>query len=153
MRDWETHRQWDATADKGLEHPSPIEARGAADDSDDVMILDSPQADEKVHFWGHRKKRASSTDVEDSPNAAPSDGTPSATTDDDDTESYSCDSISAVPFTHPPSYPSIPLDKAVSALTIALANGACGLNDYQAVLDAYNCTHYREESQVGELWN
>jgi hypothetical protein len=125
------------------------------DDSEDVMILDPPSADEEVYFWGARKKRALSVSIKDGLDPAPLDETPSATTDDD-TESCSRDSTGAVISTDAPSYPNIPSshsDKAVSALTLAFANGACGINDYQAVLDAYNHTHYGEESHVGELWD
>jgi hypothetical protein len=124
------------------------------DDSDDVMILDSASADEEVQFREFRKKRTLSTDSSvDVMDVSPTEGTPSTT--DDDTESCSGDSMSAIPSSDTPLLPNIPSsnsDKAVSALTLAFASGACSINDYQAVLDAYNHTHYAEESHVGELW-
>ncbi|KAF9650655.1 hypothetical protein BDM02DRAFT_1284568 [Thelephora ganbajun] len=158
MRDWETHREREAMAHRGLKRSRSMMAHMTSDpmdDSADVMILDSPP-DEEVCFWGSpRKKRAFSVDIVDALDTAPSETTPPVMTDDD-TESCSRDSISAVPPSDPPSYPDIPSscsDKAVSALALAFANGACGINDYQAVLDAYNHTHYGEESHVGELWD
>ena len=158
MRHWETHREREAIPDRGLKRSRSMMARRISDpmdDSDDVMILDST-SDEEVHFWeSPRKKRALSVDIVDALDAAPSEATPSTLTDDD-ADSCSRDSISAVPPSDLPPYPNIPSsypDKAVSALTLAFANGACGINDYQAVLDACNHTHYGEESHVGELWD
>ena len=143
-------------ADRGLKRSRSMMAHatpGPMDDADDVMILDSP--DEESRLWeSSRKKRALAADIIGAPDAAPSATTPPMLTDDD-TESSSRDSISAVPTSDTSLFPDIPSysDKAVSALTLAFASGACGINDYQAVLDAYNCTHYGEESQVGELWD
>ena len=158
MRHWEIHRGQETMGDRGLKRSRSLMTRRISDpmdDSDDVMILDSTP-DEEVHFReSPRKKRALSVDIVDALDAAPSDTTPSTLTDDD-TESCSRDSIGAVPASDAPPYPNIPSpcsDKAVSALTLAFANGACGINDYQAVLDAYNHTHYGEESHVGELWH
>jgi hypothetical protein len=157
MRHWETHREQEVLADRGLKRSRSMMARTTSDpmdDSDDVMILDSPP-DEDVRLWeSSRKKRALSAGIVDVLDAAPSETTPSTSTDDD-TESSSRDSISAVPTSDAPQYPDIPSysDKAVSALTLAFANGACGINDYQAVLDAYNGAHYGEESHAGELWD
>lgn len=155
MRDWETHREWETTARRELKRPwSAMAPRTSdpTDDSDDVMILD-PASDEEVYFWeSPKKKRALSVDIVGSLDAVPSETTPSPLTDDD-TESCSRDSISAVPSSDAPSYPNIlpsyP-DKAVSELTLAFANGGCSINDYQAVPDAYN---QGEESHVGELWD
>lgn len=158
MRDWETHRQQEAVIHRGLKRSRSMMARTTSDpidDSDDVMILDSAPADEDVHVWEPRKKRALSVDLADGLDAVLSETTPSATADDD-TDSCSRNSIGALPPSGIPSYPDNPSsysDKAVSALTLAFANGACGINDYQAVLDAYNHTHYGEESHVGELWD
>lgn len=158
MRDWETLRQREATAHRGLKRSRSMMARTTSDpvdDSDDVMILGSAPADEEADLRQPRKKRALSVDLVDGLDQALSEATPSATTDDD-SESYGRESTGAPPISHAPLYPDIPssnLDKAVSALTLAFANGACGINDYQAVLDAYNHTHYGEESHVGELWN
>lgn len=157
MRHWESHREQEAMAGRGLKRSRSMMARTTSDpmdDSDDVMILDSPP-DEEARLWeSSRKKRALLVGIVDALGATPSEATPSTLTDDD-TESSSRDSISAVPNSDASQYPNIPScsDKAVSALTLAFANGACGINDYQAVLDAYNCTHYGEESHVGELWD
>jgi len=155
MRHWESHREQGAMADRGLKRSRSAMTRRTSDpmdDSDDVMILDSTP-DEQVHFReSPRKKRALSVGIVDALDAAPLETTPT----DDDTDSCSRDSISAVPASDAPPYPNIPPpcpDKAVSALTLAFANGVCGINDYQAVLDAYNHTHYGEESHVGELWH
>lgn len=159
MRDWETHRQREAMSRRGLKRSRSMMTRrtsGLIDDSDDVMILDSAPAHEEVHSREPpQKKRALSVCIVDALDAAvPSEVTPPTMTDDD-TESCSRDSISAEPSDAPPhpDAPSFYSDKAVSALTLAFANGACGINDYQAVLDAYNYSHYGEESQVGELWD
>ena len=157
MRHWETNREQESMADRGLKRSRSMMAHMTSDpmdDADDVMILDSP-LDEDVHRWeSSRKKRALSANIMDALDAAPSAPTPPTLTDDD-TESSSRDSISAVPASDTSPYPDIPSysDKAVSALTLAFANGACGINDYQAVLDAYSCTHYGEESHAGELWD
>lgn len=158
MRHWETHREQEGMAGRGVKRSRSTMARTTSDpmdDSDDVMILDSPP-DEEARLWeSSRKKRALSAGIVDALDVAPSEATPSTLTDDD-TESSSRDSISAVPTSDTSQYPDTPSsysDKAVSALTLAFANGACGINDYQAVLDAYNCTHYGEESHVGELWD
>ena len=150
MRDWEIHRGRDEMARGGLKRPRSTmtcKTSGPMDDSDAVMNLDSAP-DEEVYFQDSpRKKHALSVETVDALDAVP---TPSALTDD--TESDSRNSISAAP----PSYPDIPSsypDKAVSALTLAFASGACGINDYPTVLDAYNHTHYGEESHVGKLWD
>lgn len=42
-------------------------------------------------------------------------------------------------------------EKAIAALTLAMANGAGGLGDYEAVR-ALNVSS-TDESQVGELWH
>ena len=158
MRHWEIHRERETMADRGLKRSRSMMTRRISDpmdDSDDVMILDSTP-DEQVHFReSPRKKRALSVDIVDALDAAPSETTP-PTLMDDDRESCSPDSTSAVPASDALPYPNIPssyLDGAMSALTLAFANGACSINDYQAVLDAYNHTHYGEESHVGELWH
>lgn len=158
MRDWETHRQRETMTHRGLKRSRSMMTRRTSDPTDDledVMILDSAPADEEVHSWNPRKKRALSVDLVDGLDATLSEATPSATADDD-IESCSRSSIGALPPSDVPSHTDIPSsysDKAVSALTLAFANGACGISDYQAVLDAYNHTHYGEESHVGELWD
>ena len=151
MRYWESHRQPQPT--RGLKRSRSMMAGGtldSVDDSDDVMIMDSTSGEE-VQLWKSRKKTTLSIGGVDGMDVAPLEETPSTT--DDDTESSSRDSMSLIPPEAPPP-PDVPSysDKAVSALTLAFANGACGINDYQAVLDAYNNTHYGEESHVGELW-
>lgn len=157
MRDWESHRQRETVTHRGLKRSRSMMTRrtsGLIDESDDVMILDSAPADEEARARGSRKKRALSVDLMDGLDAALSEATPSATVDDD-TESSSRGSSGALPSLNAPSHTNTSSysDKAVSALTLAFANGACGINDYQAVLDAYNHTHYGEESHVGELWD
>jgi len=158
MRHWEIHREQGTMPNRGLKRSRSMMTRRISDpmdDSDDVMILDSTP-DKKVHFReSPRKKRALSVDIVDALDDAPSETTPSTLTDDD-MESCSPGSTSAVLASDASPYPNIPSsypDEAVSALTLAFANGACGINDYQAVLDAYNHTHYEEESHVGELWH
>ena len=159
MRNWETRREREATAhSRGLKRSRSMMTSRASDpmdDSDDVMALDSAP-DEEVYFWeSPRKKRAPPVDILDVPDAVLSDATPSELTDED-MESSSRDSTTAIPPSGVLPYPNIPSsypDKTVSALTLAFANGACGINDYQAVLDAYNHTHYWEESHAGELWD
>jgi hypothetical protein len=124
------------------------------EDSDDVMILDSASADEDIQFWESPQKHTLSVGSADGMDVTPLEETPSTT--DDDTESSCRDSMSAMPSLDAPLLPNAPssfnTEKAVSALTLALASGACGINDYQTVLDAYNYAHYGEESHVGELW-
>jgi len=159
MRDWETHREREAAGHRGLKRslsmmvhrtPDPM------DDSDDVMILDLASApDEEARLSeSPRKKRAPPVGTTGALGAIHSGPTPSVLTDDG-TDSCSPNSISAVPSSDTPPYPNTPSypDKTMSALTQAFASGACGINDYQAVLDAYNHTHHGEESHVGELWD
>ena len=158
MRHWESHREQESMADRGLKRSRSTMTRRISDptdDSDDVMILDSTPDEEDYFRESPWKKRALSVDIVDALDAVPPETTPPTLTDDD-TDSCGRDSISAVPASDAPTYPNIPPpcpDKAVSALTLAFANGLCGINDYQAVLDAYNHTHYGEESHVGELWH
>jgi len=124
------------------------------DDSDDVMVLDSAPEEEAYLLESPRKRRAPPVGVVGERGANPLETTPSSLTDDD-MESCGPGSISAVPSSDTPPYPNTPSypDKAVSALTQAFANGACGINDYQAVLDAYNHTYHGEESHAGDLWD
>ena len=137
MRDWETHREREATTHRGLKRSRSTTAHRTSDpmdDSDDVMVLDSA-SEEAYLLESPRKRRA-----------------PPA---DDDMEFCRPGSIGAVSSSDTPPYPNAPTypDKAISALTQAFANGACGINDYQAVLDAYNHTYHGEESHAGDLWN
>ena len=156
MRVWETHREQGAGTHGELKRSRSMVTRRTPDpmdDSDDVMILD-PTPDEEVYFWEPpRKKRALSADIADTLDVGSSETTSALT--DDDTGSSTHDPTSAILSNTLPS-PDIPSpypDRAVSALTLAFSNGVCGLNDYQAVLDAYNHTHYGEESYAGELWD
>ena len=50
--------------------------------------------------------------------------------------------------------PSSREEKAIAALTLALANGAAGLNDYSAVREALgvSATHADGASEAGEMW-
>jgi hypothetical protein len=50
--------------------------------------------------------------------------------------------------------PSSREEKAIAALTLALANGAAGINDYSAVREALgvSATHADGASEVGEMW-
>jgi len=157
MRDWEIHRGREAMARRGLKRSRSMMAHKTSepmDDLDNVMNLDCAP-DEEVYFReSPRKKRALSVDIVDALDAVPPKTTPSALTDD--TESCSRDSLNPTPSSDAPSCPNIPSsypDKALSALTLAFASGACGINDYQTVLDACNHTHNGEESHVGELWD
>ena len=157
MRDWETHREREAAARRGLKRSRSTMAHRSpdpTDESDDVMILDSTPEEEAYLRESPRKKRAPPVNTADVLDFILPETTPSTLTDDD-TKSCSPGSISAALSSDTPPYPNTPSypDKAVSALTQALANGACGINDYQAVLDAYNHTHHGEESHAGELWD
>jgi len=158
MRDWESHREREAAAHRGVKRSRSTMARGTPDRdpmdvSDDVMILDSRLDQEANLLDSPRKRRAPPVDVVGALDATP-ETTPSSLTDDD-MESCTPGSTSAAPSSDTPLYPNTPPypDKAMSALTQALANGACGINDYQAVLDAYDHTYHGEESHVGELWD
>ena len=123
-------------------------------DPDDVMVLDSVPGEEAHRLDSPRKRRAPPVDVVHRVDATPPETTSSSLTDDD-MESCGPSSMSTVPSSDTSPYPNTPSypDKAVSALTQALANGACGINDYQTVLDAYNHAYHGEESHVGELWD
>lgn len=50
--------------------------------------------------------------------------------------------------------PSSREEKAIAALTLALANGAAGINDYSAVREALgvSASHADGASEVGEMW-
>ena len=50
--------------------------------------------------------------------------------------------------------PSSREEKVIAALTLALANGAAGINDYSAVREALgvSATHADGASEVGEMW-
>lgn len=60
------------------------------------------------------------------------------------------------PLSPPPVVPSPSSreEKAIAALTLALANGAAGLNDYSAVREALgvSATHADGASEAGEMW-
>jgi len=45
-------------------------------------------------------------------------------------------------------------EKVIAALTLALANGAAGLNDYSAVREALGVSapHADGAAEVGEMW-
>jgi hypothetical protein len=59
-------------------------------------------------------------------------------------------STTPVPFSPPASRS----EKAIAALSLAIANGAGGLNDYSAFQSSFPLPkHEEDESQVGELWH
>lgn len=60
--------------------------------------------------------------------------------------------ITSPPYPFCPSPASSRSEKAIAALTLAMANGAGGLNDY-AALRALEPTSVIDDSQVGELWH
>jgi len=68
--------------------------------------------------------------------------------------SYSPSNISMLQFTapHPLSLSASRSERAIAALSLAMANGAGGLNDYEA-LRAVQAPSVLDDFQVGELWH
>ena len=125
------------------------------DDDDDVLILsDGTSTEARVTSLGAvspSKKRARSLghmDL-DSPQVAP-------TIPPELSHTVASSSTSSL-LSLPPSVilpPSTREEKVIAALTLALANGAAGINDYSAVREALGASAALAEgaSEVGEMW-
>lgn len=60
----------------------------------------------------------------------------------------------ALQLSHAPARsPNSSTEKAIAALTLVMANGAGGLNDYEIVRASDNYPHEEDESLVGEMWH
>lgn len=92
------------------------------------------------------------------------DGSPRYASDEDDAPPLSFSttnsaSSSQISLPHPP-HPSRPTDiskspseKAIAALALVMANGAGGLNDYEAVRAEEGQPSSLDESLIGEMWH
>ncbi|KAJ7630732.1 hypothetical protein FB45DRAFT_1151654 [Roridomyces roridus] len=151
-----------------LAHPSRSDAQHDSDESDDdVQIF----AGENI-FIGRGKQRSSSVGlVQTKPHHSPSerssspggtttcDSSPSLYLSDDDsmapTLSHSANS-SIVSLALPPAsaaqIPSSRSEKALAALTLAMANGAGGLDDYEALRSLHTFSPL-DSCQVGDMWH
>lgn len=178
MRDWELSRpQVSRQAHRpGAPFPSHIPPRGrevtprtssplevtseednlGSDNEDDVLILadetSSVTRDSSLSAASPSEKRACSLgnmDL-DSPQSTPAILPELSHT----TASSSTSSLHSL--TPPPIMPapSSREEKAIAALTLALASGAAGLNDYSAVREALgvSAAHADGASEVGEMW-
>ena len=125
------------------------------DDDDDVLILSDETSSEaraaSPGAVGPSKKRARSLgDMDlDSPQVTPTIPPElSHTVASSSTSSL----LSLLPPVMPP--PSTREEKVIAALTLALANGAAGINDYSAVREALGASAALTEgaSEVGEMW-
>ncbi|KAI9460903.1 hypothetical protein BJY52DRAFT_236308 [Lactarius psammicola] len=125
------------------------------DDDDDVLILsDETSSEARAASHGSvspSKKRARSLgDMDlDLPQAAPS-------IPPELSHTVASSSTSSLLSLSPPVIlpPSTREEKAIAALTLALANGAAGINDYSAVREALGASAALAEgaSEVGEMW-
>jgi len=181
MRDWETSRPQDSRQNYRLDAPFPsyVAPRGREpaprkfssseatsgdddldsdndDDDDDVLILsDEASSEAKAASLGvvisPSKKRARSLgDMDlDYPQFA-------STIPPELSHTVASSSTSSLLSLFPPVMlpPSTREEKAIAALTLALANGAAGINDYSAVREALGATAALTEgaSEVGEMW-
>jgi hypothetical protein len=178
MRDWESSRSQVSRqahrpstpfppygSPRGREIPSrtssPLEVTSEEDDldsdnEDDVLILSDETSSvtrtSSAYVNSPPKKRARSLgDMDlDSPQIPP-------TIPPELSHTVASSSTSSLHSLTPP--PIMPLpssreEKAVAALTLALANGAAGLNDYSAVREALgvSATHADGASEAGEMW-
>jgi len=180
MRDWESSRPQPPRQAHRLSSPFPsyIPARGREiahrasspsevnsedddldfDDEDDVLILSDETSSEtrassasSLCAASSPKKRVRSLgDMDlDLPQTAPIPPELSHTVASSSTSSL----LSLSP---PPTMASISSreEKVIAALTLALANGAAGLNDYSAVREALGVSapHADGAAEVGEMW-
>ncbi|KAH9985426.1 hypothetical protein BJV74DRAFT_575840 [Russula compacta] len=140
---------------------SPLEATSeednfGSDNDDDVLILSdetsSVTRDSSLSAANSSKKRPCSLgnmDVDSPPS------TPAITSElSHTTASSSTSSLLSLPPPPVMPAPSSREEKAIAALTLALASGAAGLNDYSAVRGALGVTaaHADGASEVGEMW-
>jgi len=179
MRDWESSRSQVSRPNHRLSSPfpayipsrgrelsprisSPLQATSEHDDldtdnDDDVLILsdETSLVTRASSLYGPSssspKKRARSLgDMDlDSPEMFP-------TIPPELSHTVASSSTSSLLSLAPPSVipPSSREEKAIAALTLALANGAAGLNDYSAVREALgvSVTPAEGASEVGEMW-
>lgn len=181
MRDWELSRPQGSRQDyrSSTPFPSYVATRGREpaprkfssseatsgdddldsdnddDDDDDVLILSDETSYEaraaSPGAFNPSKKRARSLgDMDlDSPQVAP-------TIPPELSHTVASSSTSSLLSLSPPVVlpPSTREEKAIAALTLALANGAAGINDYGAVREALGVSAALAEgaSEVGEMW-
>jgi hypothetical protein len=177
MRDWESSRPQVSRLNHHLSSPFPsyIPSRGRelsprissplqgasedydpdSDNDDDVLILSDAASSvtRALPLCGSSppKKRARSLgDMDlDSPEMTP-------TIPPELSHTVASSSTSSLLSLAPPSVkpPSSLEEKAIAALTLALANGAAGLNDYGAVREALGVSAAPADgaSEVGEMW-
>ena len=171
MRDWESSRPQAPRPTHCLSTPfpsyvppggresasrtsSPLEINSQddldSDDEDDVLIL-SDGTSSVTSAPGSSKRVRSLGDMElDSPQITPTIPPELSHT------AASSSTSSLLSVTPPPAVlsPSSREEKVIAALTLALANGAAGLNDYSAVREALGVSapHADGASEVGEMW-
>jgi hypothetical protein len=178
MRDWESSRSQAARQAHRLGSPFPsyIPTRGrdiaprrsspsevnseednlGSDDEDDVLILSDDTSSETrassvCAAKSPRKRVRSLGDMDlDLPQTTP-------TIPPELSHTVASSSTSSLLSLSPP--PTIPSpssreEKVIAALTLALANGAAGLNDYSAVREALGASalHADGAAEVGEMW-
>lgn len=177
MRDWESSRPQAPRQAHWLGSPFPsyIPARGREialrtsspsevnseeddldSDDDDVLILSDETSSETTAssvcaFNSPRKRMRSLGDMDlDLPQTTPIISPGLSHT----VASSSTSSLLSLP--PPPTIPSPSSreEKVIAALTLALANGAAGLNDYTAVREALGVSapHADSTAEVGEMW-
>lgn len=180
MRDWESSRPQGSRQSYRLNTPFPsyVTPRGREpaprkfssseatsgdddldsdndDDDDDVLILSDETSSEaraaSPSAVSPSKKRARSLgDMDlDSPQITP-------TIPPELSHTVASSSTSSLLSLFPPDMlpPSTREEKVIAALTLALANGAAGINDYSAVREALGASAALTEgaSEVGEMW-
>jgi hypothetical protein len=178
MRDWETSRPQGSRQNYRLDAPFPsyVVPRGResaprkfssseatsgddddldSDDDDDVLILSDEASSEakaaSLDAVSPSKKRAHSLgDMDlDYPQFA-------STIPPELSHTVASSSTSSLLSLFPPVMlpPSTREEKVIAALTLALANGAAGINDYSAVREALGASAALTEgaSEVGEMW-
>ena len=175
MRDWETSRPQGSRQNYrlGAPFPSYVAPRGReaaprkfssseaisgdddldSDDDDDVLIMsDEASSEAKAASLGAvspSKKRAHSLGDMDL-------DYPQFAIPPELSHTVASSSTSSLISLFPPVMlpPSTREEKAIAALTLALANGAAGINDYSAVREALGASAALTEgaSEVGEMW-
>ena len=175
MRDWELSRPQAPRQAHRLSSPFPsyIPARGreiaartsgqsevnseeddlGSDDEDDVLILsdETSSATRASSLSSPRKRVRSLGEMDlDLPQTTP-------TIPPELSHTVASSSTSSLLSLSPPptmSSPSSREEKVIAALTLALANGAAGLNDYSAVREALGVSapHADGAAEVGEMW-
>ena len=113
-------------------------------------------SDDESHFSSVRSPTLGHS-LFSSPHELPTSSTPALSHTPSNSTNSSLVSLVLPPLTpHTSDQPSLGLstrsEKAIAALTLAMANGAGDLNDYQALL-AIQTTPAIDNSQVGEMWH